>query len=60
MAKALIVLENHFFLDSNQQVWCDRVVDYNYLITEGTAMEKEVITELKSLVKSSGVIRGSL
>lgn len=36
------------------------VVDYNYLITEGTAMEKEVITELKSLVKSSGVIRGSL
>ena len=29
--KALVVLENHFFLDSNCNVWCDRVVDYNYL-----------------------------
>lgn len=29
--KALIVLENHFFLDNKNQVWCDRVVDYNYL-----------------------------
>ena len=31
MKRALIVLENHFFLDSNNKVWCDRVVDYNYL-----------------------------
>ena len=29
--KALVVLENHFFLDCNNSVWCDRVVDYNYL-----------------------------
>lgn len=29
--KALIVLENHFYLDSNSNVWCDRVVDYDYL-----------------------------
>lgn len=28
---ALVVLENHFFLDENNNVWCDRVVDYNYL-----------------------------
>lgn len=29
--KALIVLENHFYLDDNKNVWCDRIVDYNYL-----------------------------
>ena len=29
--KVLVVLENHFILDSNGKVWCDRVVDYNYL-----------------------------
>lgn len=29
--KALIVLENHFFEDVNGRVWCDRVVDYNFL-----------------------------
>ena len=35
-------------------------VNYDYLITEGKELEKEVITELKDLVKSSGVLRGSL
>ena len=29
--KALIVLENHFYIDNENNVWCDRVVDYNYL-----------------------------
>ena len=29
--KALIVLETHFYLDSDKNVWSDRVVDYNYL-----------------------------
>ena len=29
--KALIVLENHFYVDNENKVWCDRVVDYNYL-----------------------------
>lgn len=29
--RALIVLENHFYYDSDGNVWCDRVVDYNYL-----------------------------
>lgn len=29
--KALVILENHFFLDSNSKVWCDRIVDYSYL-----------------------------
>ena len=29
--KALVVFENHFFLDSNHDVWCDRIVDYPYL-----------------------------
>ncbi len=29
--KALVVLENHFYLDANNNVWCDRVVDYSYL-----------------------------
>ena len=28
---ALILLENHFVIDSQQNVWCDRIVDYNYL-----------------------------
>ncbi len=29
--RALVVLENHFYLDDEKNVWCDRVVDYNYL-----------------------------
>ncbi|MBR3595295.1 glycosyltransferase family 4 protein [Candidatus Saccharibacteria bacterium] len=29
--KALIVLENHFTKDITGNIWCDRVVDYNYL-----------------------------
>ena len=29
--KALIILENHFLQDSTGKVWCERVVDYNYL-----------------------------
>lgn len=35
-------------------------VDYKYLVEEGKTEEKEVIDELKSLVKASGVMRGSL
>lgn len=29
--KCLVVLENHFYLDKNNKVWADRVVDYKYL-----------------------------
>lgn len=29
--KALIVLENHFFKDSDNKIWCDRVIDYAFL-----------------------------
>lgn len=29
--KVLIILENHFIRDIDGNVWCDRVVDYNYL-----------------------------
>lgn len=35
-------------------------VDYNYLIEEGIKEEQEVIDSLKKIVKSSGVLRGSL
>ena len=29
--KILVVLENHFIKDKNNTIWCDRVVDYNFL-----------------------------
>lgn len=29
--KALVVLENHFYVDEDDNVWCDRIVDYGYL-----------------------------
>ena len=29
--KVLVVLENHFIKDKNNIIWCDRVVDYNFL-----------------------------
>lgn len=29
--KALIVLENHFFVDLEGKVWCDRIISYNFL-----------------------------
>lgn len=29
--KALIVLENHFYKDKQKNIWCDRVIDYNFL-----------------------------
>lgn len=29
--KALIVLENHFFMDKQKNIWCDRIIDYNFL-----------------------------
>ena len=28
---ALVILENHFFRDENGLVWCNRIVDYDYL-----------------------------
>lgn len=42
--KALIVLENHFFLDNNNNVWCDRVVDYNYLKRYLSTFESIIVT----------------
>lgn len=29
--KLLLILESHFFIDKHSDVWCDRVVDYNFL-----------------------------
>ncbi len=29
--KLLLVLENHFYIDDNQDAYCDRVIDYNFL-----------------------------
>lgn len=29
--KLLLVLENHFYIDENGTVWCNRVVDYDFL-----------------------------
>lgn len=29
--KLLLILESHFFIDEHGDVWCDRVVDYNFL-----------------------------
>lgn len=31
MKTVLVVLEHHFFMDRNGNVWCERVVDYRYL-----------------------------
>lgn len=44
MKKCLVVLENHFFLDKNNNVWCDRVVDYNYLKRYLKVFDKIVVT----------------
>ena len=63
--KVLVVLENHFILDSNGKVWCDRVVDYNYLkrylnvfdniVLTGRTKIKENIDETKLLVSGNNV-----
>lgn len=63
--KALIVLENHFFLDDDNNVWCDRVVDYDYLkrylnvfkniIVTGRTKKIENLDEKKLLVSGEGV-----
>ncbi len=42
--KCLIVLENHFYLDKNKNVWCDRVVDYNYLQRYLNIFDKILLT----------------
>jgi len=64
--KALVVLENHFFLDSNNKVWCDRVVDYNYLkrylsvfdsiLVTGRTQIVDTITDKKLLVSGENVV----
>ena len=41
--KALIVLENHFYVDKENKVWCDRVVDYNYLQRYLNVFEKIIV-----------------
>ena len=66
MVKALVVLENHFYLDSNKNVWCDRVVDYNYLqrylnvfdsiVLTGRTQVVEKINDKKLLVSGKNVL----
>ena len=29
--KLLVVLESHFYVDKDNTVWCDRIIDYNYI-----------------------------
>lgn len=29
--KILVVLENHFYIDEKGLIWCDRIIDYNFL-----------------------------
>lgn len=40
---ALVILENHFFLDKNNEVWCDRIIDYNYLKRYLNVFEKVTV-----------------
>lgn len=42
--KALIVLENHFIIDKNNNVWCERVVDYNYLKRYLNVFDEIIVT----------------
>ena len=63
--KALIVLENHFYFDKDNNVWCDRIVDYNYLqrylnvfdsiILTGRTKMVEKIEDKKLLVSGKNV-----
>lgn len=48
--KALIVLENHFYIDVNKNVWCDRVVDYNYLNRYLSSFESIIVTGRSQIV----------
>ena len=41
--KALIVLENHFFKDKNEKIWCDRVVSYDFLTRYLNIFEELVV-----------------
>lgn len=60
--KALVILENHFIRDSNGKVWCNRIIDYEYLkrylnifeeiIVCGRFSHKEVIEDKKMLCVS--------
>ena len=56
--RALIVLENHFFLDSNNNVWCDRIVNYNYLQRYLSVFDSIVVTGRTQIV--NGTINGKL
>ena len=42
--KCLVVLENHFYLDSQKNIWCDRVVDYGYLKRYLSVFDSIVLT----------------
>ncbi len=41
--KLLLILENHFFIDDNGEVWCDRVVDYNFLKRYMTSFSEIIV-----------------
>lgn len=50
--KALVVLENHFFLDNNNNVWCDRVIDYNYLKRYLNVFDSITLTGRTQIIKN--------
>ena len=41
--KLLLILENHFFVDKNGDIWCDRVVDYNFLKRYMTSFSEIIV-----------------
>lgn len=41
--KLLLILESHFFVDNNGDVWCDRVVDYNFLKRYMTSFSEVIV-----------------
>lgn len=41
--KALIVLENHFYKDNNDNIWCDRIINYDFLKRYLNVFEKIVV-----------------
>lgn len=52
--KALIVLENHFYEDKQKNIWCDRIVDYNFLKRYLEVFDKVVVAGRCQKISSVG------
>lgn len=48
--KVLLLLEHHFFQDNNGEVWCERIVDYEYLSRYLTVFEEVYVAARVTMV----------